>query len=471
MSDTTIERQRTVSGGPGVAVLSWAQRRPLLSVFLLALIARVIVAIVATNAFSGSLVLDDSTYFQMAKQAAAGETETWDAFTRALYDRTATLVIPVTILFKIFGPIKLVGQLLVALMGAATAATTMRIGQEYLPQRWALLAGIGVALLPSQVLWSSLLMKDAFVWVILTGLALTVARANQTYGPRLATYGAVGAGLLFLLGHLREHTLVVASLAVMLAAWVGVREGRLARGLGALAIGLVIPWVIGVGPAGFDLLTDHGSLVQRRALNAEGANTNIVDPTPSIEGSETPSGRGDSGSTSQEPGGAGAPQDDGGTDAAGNGTEAGDASDEPSATPGGASLDKQDDDLIDPAIAHLPRGLMVMLFEPYPWRSGGTASYDYARYEAVIWYPLVLAAALGLWGTRRYLRTLAFPLLAGGGILIMYALAEGNVGTAFRHRGEFVWVVSLLAAGGLVRILEWRSRTGEGTQASPSSIS
>ena len=42
----------------------------------------------------------------------------------------------------------------------------------------------------------------------------------------------------------------------------------------------------------------------------------------------------------------------------------------------------------------------------------------------------------------------------------MWALVEGNFGTAYRHRGEFVWVAILFAGLGIDRILmRWR---GEG---------
>jgi hypothetical protein len=43
----------------------------------------------------------------------------------------------------------------------------------------------------------------------------------------------------------------------------------------------------------------------------------------------------------------------------------------------------------------------------------------------------------------------------------MYALTEGNLGTAYRHRGEFVWVVALLAALGLSRVVAWSDRRRE----------
>ena len=89
-----------------------------------------------------------------------------------------------------------------------------------------------------------------------------------------------------------------------------------------------------------------------------------------------------------------------------------------------------------------------MLFEPVPWRESTSSNVSLARWEMLLWYPLLLLAAVGARFSRRHLAELAFPLLAGLGMLLVYALTEGNIGTAYRHRGEFVWVVALLAALG-----------------------
>jgi hypothetical protein len=59
--------------------------------------------------------------------------------------------------------------------------------------------------------------------------------------------------------------------------------------------------------------------------------------------------------------------------------------------------------------------------------------------------------ALGLVGAVRSWRrreVLAFPLLTSAALVCMWALVDGNVGTAFRHRGEVVWAVLLLAVHG-----------------------
>lgn len=78
--------------------------------------------------------------------------------------------------------------------------------------------------------------------------------------------------------------------------------------------------------------------------------------------------------------------------------------------------------------------------------------------ESLLWYPILILAAIGLWQARAHLRILLFPIMAGAGILLMYALSEGNVGTAHRHRGEIVWVIALLAAYGASRLFRNRAR-------------
>ena len=103
-------------------------------------------------------------------------------------------------------------------------------------------------------------------------------------------------------------------------------------------------------------------------------------------------------------------------------------------------------------VRYLPTGLMVMLARPYPWTPVHNTRLRLAQAETVLWYPLLLLALAGLPAARRRLDALAFPIVAGFATLLFYALAEGNFGTAFRHRGELVWTVALLAALGGQRI-------------------
>lgn len=510
VADRNIRRRVAARGVDLVAA------HPVVFVFLVALAVRVFIAAVLTKFFSGTLVLDDTTYHAMAQQMAEGAAVAWDDFTYRLYWSTASFIVPVTFLYTLFGPAPVVGQLFVAVMGACAAAFVARIALEFLAPRWALVAGMSVALLPSQAFWSSMLMKDASVWFVLAGLGATVAVASRATGRHLAVLGLAAGGLLVMLSYLRLHTLVVGVWALMIAAFFGVRQDRAARIAGALVVGIAVPWVFGaIGPAGISLITNHGSLEERRFWNAQGARTAIVPTEPihpqldnipireleaevteldrkttelKTEATELKSRANELQSEalrlqekaedveSSDPADAkvlraralqvrakaeAKAAEAAKAEARRAEVEAAKAKAKAKAKAARAIAAKEGtiqpipppaaegEAPLDPNLKHLPRGLSVMLLEPFPVPFEGSLSLKLARLESLLWYPFLVLAAIGLWNVRPYLRQVVFPLLAGGGIILMYALSEGNVGTAHRHRGEFVWVVILLAAAGL----------------------
>lgn len=448
------------SQAPESSSASLLTRHPVLAVFVVALVVRAFVALFLTRYFSGTLVFDDTTYHGMAQQMASDGAGAWDPFTYNLYWSTATFMVPITALYRIFGPVMIAGQLFVGLCGAGAAACTTRVALEVMRPKPALFVGAVMAFLPSQALWSSLVMKDAAVWLVLSALALTVVLSRNASGRRLTFLLAISGVLLAGLAYLRLHTLVVASLALVLASFAGTRSVRWIRVAAAAAIALVVPWALGdIGPFGMALVLDHGSLQQRRFANAEGANTSFV------EGAGV--SQGDGGSSS----GPGADIDPGtggtGTDGGPGGIDeptpkeasAGGRGVRPREPTGGAARTLQDGALQD--LTHLPKGLEVMLIEPLPLPFSGSVSLRFARLESLVWYPILGLAIVGLIEMRRRLSLLLFPLLAGAGVLLTYALAEGNVGTAYRHRGEFVWVVALLAGLGVQRLLSRSSDRGD----------
>jgi hypothetical protein len=100
----------------------------------------VITATVITVMWGGTLFLDDVGYSrlaELAELAANGAID--DPYDDWLYERTATLLVPIVGMYRLFGPIELFGQLYVALLGAATAALTARLALEIIDRRWALL--------------------------------------------------------------------------------------------------------------------------------------------------------------------------------------------------------------------------------------------------------------------------------------------------------------------------------------------
>lgn len=359
---------------------------PYWSIFAVALAVRVGAALVIHRALGGSLFLDDRTYVDMAVAWAENSTESWDSYTSWLFQRTATLLVPLGLLFKLVGGSILLGQLFVAVFGATTAILVARLVAMVLERPWPLVAGGIVALWPSLIIFSATVMKDALAWTALAGLAVTVGHLNRSTGRRMYLYAA-GAGLLLLaLGHIRVHTTVVAAWALLIAVVLGPAVARPRRVVLALVLAMAIPWVVTAGPFGVHMGGGFAEVEEIRASHATG------------------------GSAVQAPAG-------------GDGAMGG--------------------------LSYLPTGIAVLLFEPLPWRSGGSVVFNLARVENLAWYLLLLLAVAGVWTRLRDHRdTLAFPLFVGGGTLLMWSFVEGNIGTAFRHRGEFAWAVVVFAVVG-----------------------
>ncbi len=98
---------------------------------------------------------------------------------------------------------------------------------------------------------------------------------------------------------------------------------------------------------------------------------------------------------------------------------------------------------------YMPLGLAFFLFSPFPWQIG-TALSAMTLPEQVLWYALLPAVLLG----GRYLLRHRYHVF--GPILVflvittgVYALVEGNAGTAYRHRAQVLIFFLVMAAVGL----------------------
>lgn len=403
--------------------IAWMLAHPILTVALVALAVRCALIAGLNLTVGGTLFEDDSTYPILAAQRASGDVGTWGDYEHFLYSATSTFLVPLTALYRLFGPSVALGQLLAAAFATAAAAATARAALMVVRVPLAIGAGLVVALMPSQVLFSSLVFKDAAVWALLAGVALVLALSNRaTSVATLVPLLAALAGLLWLLGHLRLHTLVAAATAATIAAWLSPGPIRLLRSSGVLIVCVAVPFFLGIGPLGADLVRNStGTLEERRQANAAGAETAFVEPSrPSTP--EEPRG---SDEVSRRPGASTAPIP---------------TTIPPESPEGQASTARN--------LRALPRGLSVMLLEPLPHQVEDNPRLRLAFLENLVWWPLLALAAVGLATCRRRLAVLAFPILCGGAVLLLYALAEGNFGTAYRHRGELVWAVAILAASG-----------------------
>jgi len=406
---------------------------PVASVLAIALMTRVGVAVGLFLSEGGVLFSDDALYVQLARDTARGDTELWDAFVHGLYDKTAAFMIPLTAMMRVFDGSVLAGQLLVAAAGTLTAMVTTLIARHVVGASWAVMSGVVVAVLPSQVLWSSLVLKDAFVW-----LAAAVAGLAVLEIGRRIPHGAVALGVaLASLGWLRTHTLVLVALACVVAAVLRLRELRSSAAI-VLVLAALVPAAHGLGPFGMSFVLDQDSFAEVRNGNAVGADTALVTTTtaPPVQGGGTADDRpcGERSEPCEPP-------------ASANGS----SSTNEDARPVGTNEDARPDDRAGD-LAHLREGLPAVLLRPFPWELGGPLGSRLAALEAIAWWPLLGLAAFGMVAAalRRDESSLrlAFPVALGLGTWLVLALTEGNLGTAYRHRAEIVWVIAVVAASG-----------------------
>jgi hypothetical protein len=99
-----------------------------------------------------------------------------------------------------------------------------------------------------------------------------------------------------------------------------------------------------------------------------------------------------------------------------------------------------------------------MLLDPTIPQLGNSRSLYLPFAEHLIWYPVLLLAFYGALKTRRWTDDLIFAGFLFLGSATMWSLTEGNFGTAYRHRTEFVWIVFLFAGIGIQQVLEDRNR-------------
>jgi len=383
-----------------VRSINGLNRHPLLSVFLLSLAVRLLVAGITVIFLEGSLFLDDRTYLQLAK---AHNLEGASHADSLLWSHNRGFLVPIAFMLDALGSLPLAAQLVPAVAGSVTAVAVTVLLRRHTSATVALGGGVFAALFPSQVLWSSLILKDALIWMSLSLTAVVLAWWSERETVRGFATGAIAITVIAsYLSILRLHTLVVCCVAIAVAA--GWRRGHLRIQFIAAtaALLLILPWIAGAGLAGLDLIRLGASgLEQQRQAAATGGASAFGDAV-TIEA------------------------------------------------------------LRD--ILYLPTGLRIMLIDPLPIHLGHSTGVLLAFVENIVWYPLLALAIYGVPVVRQRNPELTFTLLILLGLATMWALVEGNFGTAYRHRGEFVWATIVFAGIGTDRLVaQRRDRTKPST--------
>ncbi len=99
-------------------------------------------------------------------------------------------------------------------------------------------------------------------------------------------------------------------------------------------------------------------------------------------------------------------------------------------------------------VTYLPTGISHALLAPFPWDVRRAADLLTVP-DMLVLYVLFACAAVSVWRYRTRVRGLAPLILYVGGNLLLFSLAEGNVGTLYRHRAMIIPATIVLASPAL----------------------
>ena len=423
------------------AAFTYAVQRPVRAVLAVALLVRLLVLVAAGMVRDGVLIPDEVQYLELGALAASGRIEEFccGGYGPELYASTRFYMWQVHGLVSVFGPERWALQLLAIVYGSLTAVLVVLILQRLVSRSWALAGGVAIALWPSSVLHSIVVLRETLILAILASVGLIVldwARTSET--RRLATGGVGLLVAVVCLGWLRDQTAVVTAWAILPAALV-VRGGRWSRGVVALFVLLLAPWLTGTGPGGLFLIEDAlprlGTVRAWMSMEAESAHVTFdevpVSPVSPVSSGNMAIGAGASAIVTR-------PVDQIKVD--------GVVLDVVRSTSGQQFIV---DNSVSSSLKILPGGLSAFFFRPFVWEDGGL-EFRLAAVEGLAWTGLYILALVGLrslWMERPDFGVFAVAWTVGMGMVA--AISQGNLGTAFRHRGQLLWLVVCLAVLGL----------------------
>jgi hypothetical protein len=103
------------------------------------------------------------------------------------------------------------------------------------------------------------------------------------------------------------------------------------------------------------------------------------------------------------------------------------------------------------AIRFLPIGIAFLLFAPFPWAIESPRQMA-AMPETLLWYPLFLASLIGVRVSVHEGRAW-IPIAVLVCLACIYSLVEGNFGTAYRHRAQFMPIFFVFSGAGINLLL------------------
>lgn len=367
----------------------------LIKIFLIALIFRTLVSssiyfFQLTNFFALDWNLYDKIGIELANYWAGRDVLSPLAQVYTRPGETAWgMVTLVGIIYSVTGQNVLAAQLVMVSIGAATAPVSYLCAfQIYNNRRVALISGYIIALMPSLVLWSSLLLKDGLIIFL---LVLTIYCAIKL--QEKVDYLHIFLLLLSLAGimALRFYIFYIVSVAIVGGFVIG-QKNNITSIIGR---GVVIV-VLGIG-LGYVGLLNNSSRQIEEITSLERIQTSREDLAKSAA-----SGFGEDLNVSTTEG----------------------------------------------ALVALPIGLTYLMLAPFPWQITSNLSLMTMPEMFVWWLSMPLLFSGVIYSVRHRLRRCLSMLVFTIMLMIGYSILQGNVGTAYRHRAQIqVFLFIFIAVG------------------------
>lgn len=377
------------------------QRTFLMRLFLLAVLVRIILAVVIFTGHMEDFFGGDANTYDIFGQSLR---QAWhgDVYHAGKYESFVAsgasawgMLYMVAAVYETVGRNMLAVQLINAAIGASTAIVVYKNAQALFNNtRVAKLAAILVAFFPSLVLWSSQALKDG---LIILALSLSILATLRLMEKITAGYVLILICTLLALFSLRFYIFYMMSAAVAGSFILGMKalsaQGFLHRFIAVAGIGLAFTW--------FGVLQSASVQFERYA------NLKMVQ-------------------TSRED----------------------------QAAAGSGFMKDVDVQTTEGALTVIPVGLIYLMFAPFPW-DFGTIRQTITLPEMIIWWLMFPLLVLGLWySVKHRLRQVSPIVIFTTMLTLAYSLFQGNVGTAYRQRSQLLVFYFIFVAVGAIILKE-----------------
>jgi hypothetical protein len=392
-----------VAAVPTIIILARTpeQRTFLLRLFMLALIIRIVLAVVINVGHMEEFFGGDANTYDIFGQSLR---EAWHGnnYHQGKYDSFVAsgasawgMLYLVASVYELVGPNMLAIQLINAAIGGATAIVVYHATQTLFNNtRASKTAAVLVAFFPSLVLWSSQALKDG---LIILALALSILATLRLMEEIKAQWVLILIGCLMVLFSMRFYIFYMMCAAVLGSFFLGMKtlnaHGFLQRFIAVGVIGLAFTW--------FGVLQSAGTQIERYA--------NLQ----SVENSRRDQ-----------------------------------------ASAGSGFMKDVDVGTTEGALTVIPMGLLYLMFAPFPWQFT-TLRQVITLPEMIVWWLAFPLLVLGLWYSLKHRLRQVSPIIIFTTMLTLaYSLFQGNVGTAYRQRSQLLVFYFIFVAVGAVIMKE-----------------